>query len=313
MLQNTQTFGQALIAALALATTGSVGLAVDAQYYVNDPLATTVAIADAAGEIAAMEADAFGAPLAIGEAPGRFTGKPYDADLGAYVFPFRNYRPEEGRWMSADPSGFPDGMNGRTYAPNVFSSLDSLGLVARDLTQQLSGNDLILLDDSIRQVLSVPGGGIAAWAQDMPLSYSFLKRYMSHSGDQTIDYSNISEQPAVTLLNNAAKSSAASGSQLSSGSILSTEFRTFDLRNSLGGVYVNYSYKKIDSGWAITGKINDPYDFQTTATGSIPGLREVSNWNGDHNLVSDIWMRQLAEVGFAKVFKTKIEWTIYSE
>jgi RHS repeat-associated protein len=139
MQSNTQSIGRALIAALALATTGSFGFAANAQYYVNDPLATTVAIADAAGEIAAMEADAFGAPLAIGEAPGRFTGKPYDADLGAFVFPFRNYRPEEGRWMSADPSGFPDGVNGRIYAPCAFSELDTLGLTSvSNLTEALA-------------------------------------------------------------------------------------------------------------------------------------------------------------------------------
>jgi RHS repeat-associated protein len=128
MLQNTQTFGRALIAALALASTGSVGFAAEDHYYINDPLATTVAIADSAGEIAAMEADAFGAPLAIGEAPGRFTGKPYDADLGAFVFPFRNYRPEEGRWMSADPSGFPDGVNACSYTSNPLLYGDPLGL-----------------------------------------------------------------------------------------------------------------------------------------------------------------------------------------
>jgi RHS repeat-associated protein len=130
MLNHTTShFGRALIVALALATTGSVGFAADVQYYVNDPLATTVAIADSAGEIAAMEADAFGASLAIGEAPGRFTGKPYDADLGAYVFPFRNYRPEESRWMSADPSGFPDGVNGRYYSPMPLTEVDPLGLL----------------------------------------------------------------------------------------------------------------------------------------------------------------------------------------
>jgi RHS repeat-associated protein len=95
---------------------------------IEDEPATTVAISDAAGEIAAIEADAYGAPLAIGEVPGRFTGKPYDADLGAYVFPFRNYRPEEGRWMSADPSGFPDGVNGRHYASNPLTGIDRLGL-----------------------------------------------------------------------------------------------------------------------------------------------------------------------------------------
>jgi hypothetical protein len=48
---------------LALGLTGNVGFAADAHYYVNDPLATTVAISDAACEIAAIEADALGAPL----------------------------------------------------------------------------------------------------------------------------------------------------------------------------------------------------------------------------------------------------------
>jgi RHS repeat-associated protein len=117
------------MAALALGLTGSVGFTADSHYYINDPLATTVAIADAAGEIAAIEADAFGAPLAAGEAPSRYTGKPYDADLGAFVFPFRNYRPEEGRWMSADPSGFPDGVNGAKYTPTPNIDVDPLGLL----------------------------------------------------------------------------------------------------------------------------------------------------------------------------------------
>jgi RHS repeat-associated protein len=122
--------GRPLIAVLALGLTGNIGFAADAHYYVNDPLATTVAISDAAGEIAAIEADAFGAPLTAGEAPSRYTGKPYDADLGAYVFPFRNYRPEEGRWMSADPSGFPDGVNQVAYACNPNCDVDRLGLLS---------------------------------------------------------------------------------------------------------------------------------------------------------------------------------------
>jgi len=101
--------GRALLVALALgfAATSSVFASSGTRDYLNDHLATTVGIADAAGEIAAMEADAFGSPLAGGANPERFTGKPYDDDLGAYVFPFRNYRADEARWMLADPSGFP--------------------------------------------------------------------------------------------------------------------------------------------------------------------------------------------------------------
>ncbi|CAN5871367.1 hypothetical protein BH11VER1_BH11VER1_32260 [soil metagenome] len=58
----------------------------------------------------------------------RFTGKPYDADLGAHVFPFRNYRSDTGGWTTADPSGFPDGPNQHYYAPVATSGVDPLGL-----------------------------------------------------------------------------------------------------------------------------------------------------------------------------------------
>lgn len=58
----------------------------------------------------------------------RFTGKPYDADLGAWVFPFRNYRSDLGSWTSADPAGFPDGPNQHFYAPVPTLGIDPLGL-----------------------------------------------------------------------------------------------------------------------------------------------------------------------------------------
>jgi len=40
-----------------------------------------------------------------------YTGKPYDADLGGYVFNCRTYSPGTSRWLTPDPSGFPDGAN----------------------------------------------------------------------------------------------------------------------------------------------------------------------------------------------------------
>jgi RHS repeat-associated protein len=113
---------RSLAAGLALVLTGSLSAKENYKdtWYVSDHLATTVATIDVAGEIAQIEADAFGTPLShdgsVGN-PERYTGKPYDEDLGAYVFPFRNYRPEEGRWMSGDPSGFPDGINSSIYIP----------------------------------------------------------------------------------------------------------------------------------------------------------------------------------------------------
>jgi RHS repeat-associated protein len=58
-----------------------------------------------------------------------YTGKPFVADAGGYVFKYRTYNPEMSRWTSADPSGFPDGVNNFIYAKNEASySLDNNGL-----------------------------------------------------------------------------------------------------------------------------------------------------------------------------------------
>jgi len=97
-------------------------------YFLNDHLGTTVASIDVHGIIDRMETDAFGAPLPEGRPAVRYTGKPWDDDINAYVFPFRNYRPEEARWMTPDPSGFPDGMNHQRYLANPLGQTDSLGL-----------------------------------------------------------------------------------------------------------------------------------------------------------------------------------------
>ena len=56
-----------------------------------------------------------------------YTGKPYDVDLGAYIFKFRNYSPETQRWSIADPSGFPDGANNYCYINSPIMFLDPDG------------------------------------------------------------------------------------------------------------------------------------------------------------------------------------------
>ena len=64
-----------------------------------------------------------------------YTGKPYDAELGAYVFKFRNYNPETQRWTVMDPSGFPDGANNYCYVVgNPIALLDALGTIALEAT-----------------------------------------------------------------------------------------------------------------------------------------------------------------------------------
>ena len=56
-----------------------------------------------------------------------FTGKPLVGELG-YTFLFRNYRPEQGKWQTSDPLGYPDGWNNLAYVNNgVTTAIDWLG------------------------------------------------------------------------------------------------------------------------------------------------------------------------------------------
>ena len=74
-----------------------------------------------------------------------FTGKPRVDGLG-YAFLFRNYRPELGKWQTADPLGYPDGWNRLAYCGNgVVDAIDCLGgwveSVHHDINQYwLTGN-----------------------------------------------------------------------------------------------------------------------------------------------------------------------------
>ena len=57
-----------------------------------------------------------------------YTGKPFDLELGTYIFKFRNYNPEMQRWTTMDPSGFPDGANNYGYVNCPQFELDAFGL-----------------------------------------------------------------------------------------------------------------------------------------------------------------------------------------
>jgi len=110
-----------------LVSASGSGDGVEASYYDSDYLGTTTAAYEEDGSLeTTYETTSYGQGAELADA--RFTGKPYDADLGAHVFPYRNYRSEMGRWASADPAGFPDGPNQHFYAPVPTMGVDPLGL-----------------------------------------------------------------------------------------------------------------------------------------------------------------------------------------
>ena len=85
----------------------------------NDMLGSTLAVNDKAVEM-----------TSFGETDNEnvfFTGKPMIDELG-YSFLFRDYNPNQGKWTTVDPLGYPDGWNQLAYCNNgVTTAVDLWG------------------------------------------------------------------------------------------------------------------------------------------------------------------------------------------
>ena len=103
--------------------TGGNPILADEDVLFNDLLGSTIGIRSGK-EYRETGMTAFGE---TDEKSAMFTGKPYIGELG-YAFLFRNYRPEQGKWQTADPLGYPDGWNNLAYCNNgVTMAIDWLG------------------------------------------------------------------------------------------------------------------------------------------------------------------------------------------
>ena len=99
-------------------TGGNPVMAGDAVLF-NDMLGSTLAVNGKAVEM-----------TSFGETADKnafFTGKPMIDELG-YSFLFRDYNPNQGKWTTTDPLGYPDGWNNLAYVNNgVIKSIDWQG------------------------------------------------------------------------------------------------------------------------------------------------------------------------------------------
>ena len=100
------------------------------RYHEHDFLGTTLWSTDSKGRVVKDYQDTtiFGEGSMQKDRSARFTGKPYNEDLQAYVFPYRNYDASTARWRSSDPAGYPDGINQHFYACIPTCALDLLDL-----------------------------------------------------------------------------------------------------------------------------------------------------------------------------------------
>jgi RHS repeat-associated protein len=237
-------------------------------YYISDSVATTIAVADDIGEIAQIESDAFGAPVTSGVcATPRFTGKPYDDDLGAFVFPFRNYRPDEDRWTSSDPSGFPDGTNSQAYHGRYLSLIDPLGLATINSFM-----------DALNYYASGQGGTVTAG--------SGLIQTIKNSSD----YGTMKQGLTNTLNQKLANVSIGDNS----GTISGSGTRSLsDAGQTLGGLVLslNYSGNWSGSGWQAG---NSSQDSRTITASSVPYTFSFSDpwdfqWNNNYGVFKNLF------------------------
>ena len=148
------------------------------RYHEHDFLGTTLWSMDTKGNLVKDYQDTtiFGEGSIQKDRSARFTGKPYDEDLQAYVFPYRNYDEKSARWRSSDPAGYPDGINNQFYACVPTISIDIFGL-------------------DIYHVLAPNGGmgfGHSAWIVGNPSSGYSVYSYGSSSSGGIYKVSGIS-------------------------------------------------------------------------------------------------------------------------
>lgn len=135
-----------------------------------------------------------------------YTGKPYDEDLGSYVFNYRNYSPERTRWTTADPSGFPDGANNLIYSGNASTfSFDPDGLVYSAAYNKTTRT--VTLTMSIVIYGSLAAEAIATrWQTGINAAWSTTGTDRDGGGPLTVTMnSSITARPEITTYQQAAE------------------------------------------------------------------------------------------------------------
>ena len=282
--------------------------------YFNDALGTTVG-SKSNGKYSAAALTAFGEDLTVhSPTPTQnsnfFTGKPMVEGLG-YAFWMRNYRAGLAKWQSADPMGYPDGWNQLAYCGNAATSaVDLWGCQEYD-PNGLTEFETEALYRSLLAWTTYAWAGYAyvAW-RDQQNTLQFLTRYLLGLGDQTLMVRDISDNAGFSAANRKAKNKILEGERSFD---IATVF-SGDWYTALGRVSVHYEVVEYDDQYVAFASFEDTYDFHDIHFNApFDGLSLVGwvfGWYGG-DWVKDVWMKNLADNGWATVFKTTCEWVFY--
>ena len=233
-----------------------------------------------------------------------FTGKPRVDGLG-HVFLMRNYRSELGKWLTADPMGYPDGWNQLAYCGNnVLISFDFCGCSYDP--SGLSNEELTELFAALGKYL----GAAESWIGDIGSavvnqfwSKELFSRYYFGYGNCNLDIKAISDTAVVKAIEQHAVSSLYAGS-----SNISPYYGTFsgDFYSALGQIRACYSVEDCYGYWRVYVSIEDLYDFHKTGN-NVQLLGFDKFWNGG-SMIYDKWLFQLQDMKLVHPFWVFIDW-----
>ncbi|TGZ79091.1 SpvB-domain-containing protein [Ascodesmis nigricans] len=168
------------------------------RYVINDFLSSVGLELDDIGDVVSHEEySPYGSSTVLATTPEKTAGKRYrymakerDRETGLYYCEARYLVPWLGRWLSVDPSGFPDGMNGYCYVacrPSVLNDPSGLEGEGGDQKPLQSNNKPPLRLPSINNPNGVPraaGGPVAG----PPRSHSQFRKLPSIHRQATTNY-----------------------------------------------------------------------------------------------------------------------------
>ena len=227
----------------------------------NDMLGSTLGVA-ANGSYSPINRTSFGeVDNASNSDYNFFTGKPNVDGLG-YAFLFRNYNANNGKWLSQDPLGYPDGLNNLTYCKNnVLACLDNLGMWTLEVIGTSSGEYTSstlnyrcydstaqsYLDGYVSLSWSVSGSGTNCLS--VSISISLVIRKTNSAG--TADYGNYLSTSgtlsfSISVNNNGYLNSSSSVCNLGNGSndnkITELGYYISAAGNNTYRIYSQYAY-----------------------------------------------------------------------
>ena len=276
-------------------------------------LGTTLGVKEG-NQVTTNSLTAFGEPLStLPMEDSFFTGKPHVGEMG-YVFLFRAYRADQGKWQTSDPLGYPDGWNNFAYVNNMAScSIDFAG--AWNLLKWLYTGDGNASDAIYNAAVEEAGAsyydGLQAAIAGMPVLGTALNYYgqtcswVGWDGSTALAQA-VSSDPLVKLFADSFKTNLQRTIEFNkkagtlsedSGLLTLDTGTTFDLGSALilGRFYVN-----VTATWTISHVENNKYRYNGTINYTI---------NDKFDFDLKVRTLSLGLLEFGKPFDVTVSWT----